>query len=111
MAGRHVGDAPLISKGDEPSELDSFVAAYAGIRRRSTGISPQKIIDHGLPKEATLIDDLIRNLQTLRHIFGNTNFAAAALLPLFRGGNLLALMLPDLQCDAADPGALTDQER
>src|SRR6188474_1877401 len=79
---------PLISKGDKPSELDSFVAAYAGIRRRSTGISPQKIIDHGLPKEATLIDDFIRNLQTLRHIFGNTNFAAAALLPLFRGGNL-----------------------
>jgi hypothetical protein len=82
MTRGHLVDAALVCKREEPSQLYAFVAPDAGIRRRAAGISHEKIIDDSLPKELPLIDDLVRDLQTLRHVPGNADLAAAALLPL-----------------------------
>jgi len=72
-----------IGEFDKTPQLDPFVAAYAGIGRGPAGVATDEIIDHGLPEQPALIDDLIRDLQALGHIPGDADLTAASLLPLF----------------------------
>ena len=110
MAGRNEVHSPLVGESKKPSQFDPFVATDAGIRRRAARITREKIINDRRAKQRTLIDDLIGNLQTLRHILGNADLAATALLPLFRGGDVVVFVFPDLERHAVDIVALTDQE-
>ena len=110
MPGRHVLNTALVSEFDEAAQFDPFVAAHAGIRRRPEGIALEEIIDDRFPEQPALIDDLVGNLQPLRHKLGNADLAAAAFLPLFRGGNMIVFMFPDLKSHAADIIAFADQE-
>ena len=82
MAGCNVLNSTVFGECDKPSQFHAFVATDTGIRRRAACVAAQKIIDDRLPKQLALIDDLIGDLQALRHIPGNADLAAAAFLPL-----------------------------
>ena len=102
---------PGVRKLDETPQLDALIAPDARIRRCAFEIAGKKVIDDAGAKDLSGVDHLMRNLQYLRDVPGNADFATPTFLPSLGGRDGIVFVFPNLKGDAMDVIALANQKR
>jgi hypothetical protein len=104
-------DPACIRKLDETSQFDALITPNTWIGRCAFKIAGNKVVDNAGTKGFSGVDHLMRDLQRLRDIPGNADFAAPTFLPALRDRDCFVFVLPDLKRDAMNVVALADQKR
>jgi hypothetical protein len=110
VTGGHKIDPARVCKLNETSQFDALVASDTGIGRCPFEIAGYKVVDHAGTKGFPGVDHLMRDLQYLCDISGNTDLAAATFFPALRGCDRFVFVLPDLKCDTTNVVALAYQK-